>query len=225
MLPGAKLRCVTAPVDLLAAYPEWGACGREAMRTRAATAGRGHSPVSPRPLLVALRHGLTAERLLIPELESAAHRRMGAGLAPERRSPRVVVEVFPRRLPPVFSGVGPLRVRACPGRPCRSGPKQPGLIGVLGFRVVLGTGPPHARPDRASALRVRAHPVPRPAGRGYPSRTVPSPMRRGPSTHTLPRTVTSRPKLTSPSTSRRSQAASEGGPPLKRSSNSDTSLK
>jgi len=56
-----------------------------------------------------------------------------------------------------------------------------------------------------------------------PSRTVPSSIVRGPLTVTDPRTTTSRPKVTSPSTARRSHATSDGAAG-KRSSKSRSSL-
>ena len=46
----------------------------------------------------------------------------------------------------------------------------------------------------------------------YPSSTAPSSISRGPSTRTVPRTDTSDPKRTSPSTASRSQPTSDGGP-------------
>ena len=58
----------------------------------------------------------------------------------------------------------------------------------------------------------------------YSDRIVASSMRAGPCTVTAPRTTTSRPKVTSPVTVRRSHATSDGGPAGKRGSKSPTSL-
>jgi hypothetical protein len=58
-----------------------------------------------------------------------------------------------------------------------------------------------------------------------PSRTAPSSIRRGPLTCTVPRTTTSRPKVTSPSTASRSQPTSDGAPSGKCASKSRSSLK
>ena len=89
---------------------------------------------------------------------------------------------------------------------------------------------PGRRADRLRGHRPR-HPLGgagsgRRGSRGVrqPSRTSPSSTRRGPLTVTVPRTTTSAPNVTSPSTDNRSQATSDGAPSGKRASKSRRSL-
>ena len=71
---------------------------------------------------------------------------------------------------------------------------------------------------------IRKEPGARASVPHQPSRTAPSSILCGPLTVTTPRTTTSRPKVTSPSTARRSHATSDGAPPGKRASKSRSSL-